>query len=380
MSEHAVELVTDRAAFARLLASLRREEVIGIDTESASFHRYHDRIYLLQVSSRDRTAVVDPLPIGELAGLGDLLRDPRVEFVFHGADNDLRLLQRECGCRPRRLFDTRLAAQFAGEPGIGLAALLERRFGVVTDKRLQRADWSERPLSPTMIEYAATDTRFLPALRDRLLADLIGLGRAAWVAEECELLARTEPAAPEATETAFRRVRGASALDRRGLAVLRELYRWRDATAARLDRAAFRVLGNAALVALATQQPRSLAALARIQGMPRALPPHRASEILRAIERGLELPESELPLPDRRRPRQRDLAFEARMGQLREARARVAAALRLPPGVACPNATLESIARARPRSLDALAAIDGVRRWQVQEFGGELVAAAQRGE
>jgi ribonuclease D len=256
-----IEVVETADAFLRLIAMLRKEAIVGIDTEAASFHRYHDRVYLLQLSSRTHTAVVDPLAVGGLDPLRELLSDERVELVFHDGDYDLRLLQHEYGLRVHHLFDTRIAAQFINEPGIGLAALLESRFGVRTDKKFQRADWSARPLSPEMIAYAATDTRYLPELRDSLKADLDRLGRTEWVHEECTLLTRVEWAAPEPRETAFLRLKGARKLDRRGLAVLRELFVWRDGAAAAVDRALFRVLGNEPMLTLAAERPTTRQAL-----------------------------------------------------------------------------------------------------------------------
>ena len=378
VSDHRIEVVQDRVAFADLLAALRREPVIGMDTEAASFHRYHDRVYLLQLSSPTRTAVVDPLALGGLAALEELLLEPGIEFVLHDADYDLRLLHREYGFRLRRLFDTRIAAQFTGEPAIGLGALLQRYFGVVADKRMQRADWSERPLTPAMVAYAATDTRFLPALQDRLRADLAQLGRVTWVAEECELQTRVQWTPGDPPETAFLRIKGSRSLERRGLGVLRELYLWRESTAAGLDRAAFRVLGNAPLVALAAERPRSVEALARVPGMGRRFSSAWAGELLAAIERGLAVPESELPRFERRPRPRRDPAYEARLARLKEVRAELVTELRLPPGLLCPNATLESIAREQPGSTEALARLDTVRRWQVEAFGSRLVAALRQ--
>jgi ribonuclease D len=125
-----------------LFGDLTLEPLLAVDTEAASFHRYRDRMYLLQVSSRQRTAVVDPLAVRDLDALGRVLADPAVEIVFHDADYDLRLLEQEYGFRATRLFDTRIAAQLLNEPGIGLAALLDKHYGIKLDKRFQRADWS----------------------------------------------------------------------------------------------------------------------------------------------------------------------------------------------------------------------------------------------
>jgi ribonuclease D len=370
-----VELVADQGAFRHLVERLRREPVVGIDTEAASFHRFEDRVYLLQLSSASHTAVVDPLALGGLAGLEPLLHDPAVELVFHDADYDLRLLYHEYRFRVRRLFDTRVAAQFAGASAIGLGSLLEQRFGVTTDKRFQRADWSARPLTPAMIAYAATDTRYLPALRDSLRADLERLGRLSWVEEECELLTGVEWAPAEPPGTAFLRLKGARALDRRGLAVLRELVVWRAGLAERLDRALFRVIGNEALLALAAERPRTVDAVGRVRGVGRDLLARHGADVVAAIERGLAVPDQELPRFERHARPRPDPAFEARLERLRAVREALAARLALPPGLLCPNATLEAIARRVPREPAELLAVDGVRRWQVETFGRELLAA-----
>ena len=200
-SPSGVEVIADQTAFDALLADLAREPLLAVDTEAASFHRFEDRVYLLQISSRERTAVVDPLAVQSLERFAGLLGDPAIEVIFHDADYDLRLLERQYGIRAARLFDTRVAAQFLNEPGIGLAALLEKYFGVTLNKKYQRADWSARPLSTEMLAYAATDTRHLPALRDELRAQLEARGRLAWVEEEFTLLegvawAPADPAEP----------------------------------------------------------------------------------------------------------------------------------------------------------------------------------------
>ncbi|MEO8625047.1 MAG: ribonuclease D, partial [bacterium] len=120
---------------------------LALDTEGASFHRFVDRIYLLQLSTRTRHAVIDPLPIGRPDGLGALLESTTVEVVFHDADYDLRLLSQDYGWQIKHIFDTRIAAQLLGYTAFGLAALLERFFDVKLDKKHQRADWSMRPLT-----------------------------------------------------------------------------------------------------------------------------------------------------------------------------------------------------------------------------------------
>ena len=367
-------MIEEPARFTELLETLRQELLVAVDTEAASFHRHRDRVYLLQLSSRTETWLVDPLAVPGLAGFGDLLADPAIEFIFHDADYDLRLLGHEFGFRATRLFDTRIAAQFLNEPGLGLAALLERHLGVKLDKQFQRADWSLRPLTPAMLHYAATDTRHLPALRDLLHDGLRMHNRMSWVEEECDLLTRVRWPEPETPEVQALTVKGARTLTPRALAVFRELYGWRTRLAEALDRAAFRIVGNEALFALAQQPPKELAALARFRGVGRELVKRRGEEILAALNRGLALPEAELPRYPRAPRHRPDATLEVRLERLKTTRSALAEEYQLAPGVLAPNWLLEGIARANPRTGDELTRVEGLRRWQIHEFGDRLLA------
>src|SRR5690606_36613171 len=222
-------------AFDRFAASLAGEPLLAVDTEAASFHRYRDRIYLIQLSTRDTTAIIDPLAVPELSALGRLLADPSVETLFHDADYDLRILHRDYGFTASHLFDTRIAAQLLNEPGIGLAALLEKYLGVTLDKKYQRADWSVRPLIPEMLAYAAGDTRYLPQLRDSPKEQLTAMGRRHWPEEEYALLNQVRWSASGPPEEAYLRLKGARTLRVHQYPVLRELYAWRENAASQLD-------------------------------------------------------------------------------------------------------------------------------------------------
>ena len=371
-----VPLIQSQAALEALFARLRGAPLLAVDTEAASFHRFTDRVYLLQVSSRDETAVVDPLAVESLAPLAEMLADPAVEIVFHDADYDLRLLDREYGFRATTVFDTRIAAQLLNEPGVGLAALLEKYLGVRLDKRFQRADWSARPLSAEMLEYAASDTRHLPELRDILKGQLEARGRLAWGEEEFALLDEIHWSPPDG-EPGYLRPKGAKALKPRELAILRELYEWRDGVAQRSDRATFRILNNEPMLAMAKQPPADMAALKVIPGISGDQAERRGREILAAVKRGLEIPDGDLPRIERPPRRAFDPAFEARLERLKAVRNQLATRLDLAPGVLCPNGTLEAIARANPASLEALAELPELRRWQLREIGGELLVAVK---
>lgn len=373
MSDAQLTLVESQSELAEALAGLSNEPLLAADTEAASFHRYHDRVYLVQLSSRERTIIIDPLAVNDLALFGRLLADPKLEIVFHDADYDLRLLDQQYGFGATHVFDTRVAAQLLNEPAIGLAALLEKYLGVSLDKRFQRADWAGRPLSAEMLRYAAADTRHLPALRDILRTRLVDRGRLAWAEEEFALLEQVHWGPADGAEPGFLRVKGAKALRGRPLAALRELYQWREETAARTDRAAFRIVNTEPLLEIAKTLPTDVAGLRAIRGLGGELVERRGREILGAVRRAIELPENELPRIERGPRRAPDPALDARIELLKAKRNELATRFELAPGVLCPNATLEAIARATPQTLDDLRAIPGVRRWQAEAFGEDLM-------
>ena len=358
----------------RFTSEISATREIALDTEGASFHRFVDRIYLLQLSTRQHHAVIDPLPIGVPSGLGALLEDPSVEVVFHDADYDLRLLQQDYGWSVRTIFDTRIAAQLLGYTAFGLAALLERFFEVKLDKKHQRADWSMRPLTEGMLDYAAQDTRHLLQLRDQLASELERMGRTAWAREEFSLLEGTRWQ-DEAPGMSYLRLKGARDLSRRELAVLRELVPWRDAVAGSLDRATFRVLGNEQLLDIARTQPRTKEALGKVKGMPRAVLEQRGEELLAAVSRALAVPETELPKFPRAARWDRDPEFDARVNALKTARDAAAKRLQLDPGVLCSRDRLEAVARRNPATVEEVAEVNELRRWQVAELAEAFVEA-----
>jgi ribonuclease D len=371
---HRADYLDTPDSVSRWMSSIGGSKLVALDTEGASFHRFVDRIYLLQVSTRERTAVIDPLPIGNPGSLGALVEDPGVEIVFHDADYDLRLLHQDYGWQVRNVFDTRVAAQLLGIKAFGLAALLEQFFGVKLDKKHQRADWSMRPLTRDMLDYAAQDTMYLPALRDELKARLEQKNRWSWAREEFTRLEATRWE-PDDEAAAFMKIKGARDLSRRELALLRELVAWRNAVAGELDKATFRVIGNESLFEIARSAPRDRTALSAIKGMPRGILETRSDALLAAIERGLAVPESDLPKYPRGQRWDRDPDFDTRVSAIRTARDEIAAKLDMDTGVLFPRERMEAVARANPKSVEDLAALPELRRWQVEVFGSVFVDA-----
>jgi ribonuclease D len=360
-------------ALSQVISAFRRAPLVAVDTEAASFHKYLDRIYLVQLSTTAHTAIIDPLAIVDLTPLGELLADRAVEKVFHDADYDLRILDRDYRFRAASLFDTRIAAQLAGEPAIGLAALLEKYLGVKVSKVHQRADWSQRPLPPEMLAYAGDDTRHLPALREALRIRLRELGRLDWAEDEfgpLEALRWTGASNADG----YLRIKGAGTLTGRQLGALRELYRWREELAAQQDRATFRIIGNDALLAVSRTLPRTIAALGETAGVPPVLAARHGAELIAGVHRALALDEEALPRIERSARTPKDPAFDARVDRLKAVRNRVATELGLDPGVLCGRGTLETVARARPKDRAGLAQVGELRRWQIAVLGDALLA------
>ena len=181
-------LITDYQQFLDLCSTLERCDRIAIDTEADSMHHYPERVCLVQVATPESTYLLDPLALVDLSPLGPALSSPRVLKLLHGADYDVRGLNRDWGLTFTNLFDTHIAARFLGLERVGLAALLLDVLGIdiPKDRRIQRADWSKRPLDDRALEYAAADVCYLFDLHDILTERLQELGRMEWVREECE--------------------------------------------------------------------------------------------------------------------------------------------------------------------------------------------------
>jgi ribonuclease D len=362
------------AAVDDFLATIAGAPALAVDTEGASFHRFVDRVYLLQLSTAEHTAVLDPLRIGEPARLGAMLADASVEVVLHDADYDLRLLRKDYGWQVSGLFDTRVAAQLLGIRSFGLAALLDRYFGIRLDKKHQRADWSRRPLPADMLAYAAHDTHWLLDLRERMRRELEKAGRWHWAQEEFRQAEGTAWE-PEDRSQAFLRLKGARDLSRRELARLRAAVAWRNAIAESIDRATFRVAPNELLLEVARKGPQSAAEVSRLKGFPRSMSADRVAPLLAELERADALPEAELPRFPKARRWERDPDFDDIVAHLKGVRDREAQRLDLDPGVLCSRDRMEAVARARPVDLDAMRAVAPLRDWQVEVLGEDFLEA-----
>lgn len=304
------------------------------------------------------------------------MADPKMEKVLHGADNDIMLLKRDFKFEFVSVFDTQVAARFAGRLELGLQAVLEKEFGVRLSKSLQRCDWSRRPLTPPQEKYAAEDVAHLVALRDRLLPELRARGREAWAREEGEALGRLAPA-PVREPSDFLRAKGAFELDGRALAVLRELFALRDEWARNADLPLFKIVGDEPLVDLAQARPHDAHGLSKIRGLSSYIKGRRAPDILGAIRRGEAVPEKDLPTRTWTSRPKPVAGYSKRVDRMKAWRVDAAKKAELEPGVLLPQRLIERIAIDRPADMAALAAIPDIRRWRADNFGAEILEAAK---
>lgn len=335
---------------------------LALDSEADSLHHYPDKVCLVQLHVGGTGYLIDPLAGLDLSPLAPLLADRGVSKLFHGADYDLRVLHRDFGLEIHGLFDTMVAARLVGEGSFGLAALLERRFGIRLDKKYQRADWSRRPLPAAMVRYAALDTAYLERLASELRGELHRLGRTTWAEEEFRRLEQVrwnDQPDPEA----YRKIKGSAALSRRGLAALRELVALREAEARRRGRPPFKVLNNETLLRVARELPVNGTELAALpdswrQGrFPRL--------VLDAVAAARALPEQELPEQRSRKRPVRSPGHEARLRGLCRERDALAHSLGLEPSVLAAKSVLEQVLLALERGEEP-DSVPGLRRWQAE--------------
>ena len=369
----AFELITTPQALAVFLERVAREEVIALDTEASSFHRFKESVCLIQISTRDKTFLIDPLAIADLAPLGKLLAQQSTEVVIHDADYDLRILAKHHGIRVENVFDTLVAAELLNEPEIGLAALLGKYQGIQVDKKFQKADWSKRPLPQPMLDYAAGDTSHLILIRDLLKEKLKDKGRWAWAEEEFALLTDAPFNAVVNDEPAFLRMKGAKLLKAAQLAILREVHAWRDSVAEQQDRAPFMILGNDILLSLATDPPETVGDIAARRGVNERLLEKHGRRILAAVKKGQDMPKEQWPRLERPKRWDRDNDYEERLKRLKVARDVLMQQYDLRPGIVAANQMLADIARTLPGDKASLAALPGIRRYQVEHFGEALL-------
>lgn len=329
-----------------LVAALPASPWLALDTEADSLHAYPEKLCLIQLSHSGGDVLIDPLSPASLAPLLTYLATR--ELTLHGADFDLRLLRRTRGFVASRVFDTAIAAQLLGRPRHGLRDLVRELLDIELHKGSQRADWSRRPLSPTMLAYAVDDTRHLQPLREQLEAQLVALGRLSWHQESCARLVQ-HCAVPSIPDPEQWRLKGSARLDPRGLAVLRELWRWRESRAVALDRPPYFVHSHETLIDLAANVARGDTTL------PAIIKPRDRADLDELITRTLALPTDALPRREANNyPPRLPHAVQRRIELLRARRDQRAADLAINPSLIANKSEIAALAEDWDRNITAM--------------------------
>ena len=361
------ELINQSARFNTAIQEIMSSSVIALDTESNSFHRYPEQLCLIQAASKQKIYIIDTISLQDLNPLKKTLENNSIKKVLHSADYDIRSLDRHYGIRIRNLYDASIASRFVGIVQFGLSYIIKDLLGVTIhkSKRLQKADWGQRPLSSEAIEYAANDVRYLFALQKILDMKLRTLGRTTWVAEECARLEEVRYSSPN-PDTAYLSIKGTHKLDGCGLAILRSLYLFREKEARRWRRPPTLLIPNVVLSSLANNPTMSLAEVPSLGqiGLKRF-----GRGLRKALHNGFIAPPINRP-PAISAKRLNNIQIK-RLGLLKTWRMSLGETLSLDPSLLWPKASIERLARA-PDTLEIELKSKDVRRWQHEQFASSL--------
>lgn len=285
-------LITQQAQLDACLEHLAGTDVLGFDTEFVGEDAYRPDLCLIQVATAERLYVIDPLTLGSLKEFWQLLLDPKRVTVVHAGREDIRICLFQVGAPPANLFDTQIAAGLVGLTyPMGYGSLVHELLGERMSKGETLTDWRRRPLLPSQVRYAFDDVRYLLPVWKKLSDKLKRLRRTQWADEEFASLVRKSIGDDESVAERWRKVKGIGSLDRRGLAVARGLFEWRDRFAERINRPPRHLLRDDLLVELSRRIPHKAEELAAYRGIPRS----EIEPILEAIRNAKALTLSECP-------------------------------------------------------------------------------------
>jgi len=366
-----VLLIKNDADLNKIVPELQKEPAIGVDLEADSMFHYQEKVCLLQISTHALNIVIDPLYVRDLSPLAPVFADARIRKVFHGADYDIRSLYRDFGIEVHSLFDTQVAAKFLGVRETGLASLLKMRFDVLSDKKYQKRDWSQRPLPAAMLRYAVQDICYLLPLADILERELMEKGLLFCVVEECEQLSGVRPNSSN-NKPFFLSFKGAARLDPRSLAILEEILCFRDKVAKHRDRPHFKVLSNKQIMEITRIKPVSKADLTGIQGFSPRLIDHMGKSLIEKVRAGLNLPDEALPVYPKKARQRLKSKESARVEALKSWRERLGEKWGVDPSLVCTSAQIQAIAVANPGKPESMECIKDIRKWQIKLFGPDI--------
>lgn len=351
----------------KMVQDLAAQPRVAVDTESNSLHAYREQVCLLQFSSVSSDYIVDPLALRDLNPLAPIFSSPKIEKVFHAAEYDLICLRRDFNFSFINLFDTMHAARVLGYPAVGLDKLLGDKFDIKMDKRHQKADWAERPLTKEQIHYARLDTHYLFDLRDVLEGELKEKGRLHFAKEDFERACHLEDAKPRSNGSSWERFAGRKDLSLRELTIVAQLCKWRDREAERLDRPPYKVVMDDVLILLAKNPPEAKVDLSAA-GLSEKQIRLWGDMVLGAIKHG-----SEAPLVERKQTERKDDAVLRRLEKLKVWRKKVGTDMEVESDIILPKPYLSILSEKPPKDMEDLKELMKDAPARYEKFGTQIL-------
>lgn len=357
-----------------LVKSLPDQNKLSLDIESNGFYHYFEKVCLIQLATVDAIYIVDPLSPIDINLLSPILSDESVEKIIHSADYDVRSLKRDWSFSINNLFDTSIAAAFIGSAKRGLNSVLMEYLNIPLekDKKMQRADWSIRPLPTDLLKYASDDVRYLIELESSLSTKLKKMRRLDWVVEECKRLTEVE-FSNENSKRGFLSVKGSGKLNEYHLPILKSIYEFREKEAIRKDVPPFRIFSDQIMVQLVSSDCGKISDI-------RELGPYSRLPASKKLQNAIDLGRKSPPIT---RPKNEHgiksniselerIKSRKRLELLKNWRNEHAQRLNLDTGLLWPLISLERLSR-DPREFEIEIQSQQVRKWQIDELGDSLI-------
>lgn len=369
MEKPQYQLITTPEQWAKCLDKLQVEPRLAVDLEANSMFAYRERVCLIQVSTPQQDFILDPLAPLNLEPFGEILADPGVEKIFHAAEYDLILMKRQYDWEVNNLFDTMWATRILGYQRYGLASLLEQFFNVRLNKRYQKSNWCQRPLTPEQLSYACYDTHFLFSLRDKLAAEIEAKGYLEEAEEIFSEHTRVKISDNGFKPDSFWNINGVHDLTRQEQAVLKALNIYRNQEAKRRDQPLFKIFSDRTLLEITHRSPRSMAELSTVHGMSRGQIRRYGRRILEIIRYA----RSEKPPVMPQRPKRASDSVLSRYERLHTWRKNRARARGVESDVIISRNALWELANNNPQTGEELGQLDSIGAWRCRTYGPEIL-------
>ena len=350
-----------------MMDDLVTQKRVAVDTESNSLHAFREQVCLIQISSSNEDYLIDPLELRDLKLLAPIFSDPKIEKVFHAAEYDLICLRRDFGFSFANLFDTMHAARVLGYPAVGLDRLLGDKFNIQMDKRHQKANWANRPLTREQIHYARLDTHYLFDLRDALELELLEKARWDFAKDDFTRACLPEEIKLRTNGESWERFSGRKDLSLRELTIMAHLCKWREKEAEKLNRPLYKVIMDDTLITLSKNQAQQKVDLSAAGLSEKQI--HLWGEaVLGAIRDGVSA-----PLVERKQPEVKNDAFLRRLEKLKVWRKNVGQEMGVESDVILPKVYLSALAENPPNTADELAHLLKGTPSRVEKYGPQIL-------